>query len=152
MKALKIIGIVIVALVVLIGVIGMSISDKASLERSIVIDAPIAKVYNEANTFNNRFEWSPWTKIDPNMTTEFSGPEYGVGAKYDWNSEDPNVGIGSQEILESREPDYVKTEMVFAIPGKFYAEFILTPEGEGTHVTWTYKGRVDGFFWKFKFN
>lgn len=149
MKILKIIGIIIVVLVVVIGVTGMMLSGEASMERSIVVNASVEKVYSQVNTFNNIFEWSPWTKIDPNMKTTFSGPEYGVGAKYDWDSEDPNVGIGSQEIVDNRENEYVKTKMTFAIPGDFYAEFILVPEGEGTKVIWTYDGKTTSFIWKF---
>lgn len=149
MKTLKIIGIIIVVLVVVIGTTGMMLSGEASMERSIVINAPIEKVFKEVNTFKNIFEWSPWTKIDPDMKTSFSGPDSGVGAKYEWRSEDPNVGNGSQEVLESRENEYVKTQMKFDIPGDFFAEFILTTEGNGTKVTWTYDGKTTSFMWKF---
>jgi uncharacterized protein YndB with AHSA1/START domain len=149
MKILKIIGIIVVVIVVVIGITGAMLSGEASMERSIVINAPAEKVFNEVNTFKNIFAWSPWTKIDPDMKTTFSGPETGVGAKYDWESDDPNVGNGSQELLESRANEYVKTQMKFAIPGEFFAEFILTPEGEGTKVTWTYDGKTTSFMWKF---
>jgi hypothetical protein len=149
MKILKILGIIIVVIIVVIGVSGMMLSGEAKLERSIVINAPVEKVYKEVNTFNNILEWSPWAKIDPNTKYEHSGPEYGVGAKYNWQSEDPNVGNGSQEILESRENEYVKTQMVFEMPGEYYAEFILAPDGEGTKVNWTYIGKTDQFMMKF---
>ncbi len=149
MKILKVIGIIIVVIVVGIGLTGMMLSGEAQIERSTVINAPVEKVFNEVNTFNNIFEWSPWTKLDPDMKTEFSGPEYGVGAKYSWQSDDPNVGNGTQELLESRENEYVKTQMTFDMPGEYFAEFILAPEGEGTKVTWTYQGKTSQFMMKF---
>jgi uncharacterized protein YndB with AHSA1/START domain len=149
MKILKIIGLIIVILVVGLGLTGMLLSGEARLERSIVIEAPVEKVFKELNTFNNVYEWSPWMNMDPDMKTEFSGPEYGVGATYSWQSEDPNVGFGSQTLTESRENEYIKTEMTFDMPGENYAEYILEPDGEGTKLTWTYYGKTSQFMMKF---
>jgi len=149
MKILKIVGIIIIVLIVIIGITGMMLSGEAQMERSIVINAPVEKVFKEVNTFKNIFEWSPWTKLDPDMQTEFSGPESGVGAKYSWVSDNPNVGNGMQELVESRENEYVKTKMEFDAPGENYAEYILEPEGEGTKVTWTYIGKTSQFMMKF---
>ena len=115
----------------------MTLSGESHLERSITINAPIEKVFKSVNTFKNIKEWSPWARMDPNIIITYSGPESGLGAKYDWESEDENIGIGSQEILESRENEYVKTQMIFAIEGDFFAEFILKPVDDGTEVAWT---------------
>ena len=149
MKFLKILGLIILVIIVAIGITGMLLSGEAKMERSIVINAPVEKVFNELNTFKNVYEWSPWMKLDPNLKAEFSGPDYGVGAKYTWQSEDPNVGNGSQVLTESRENEYIKTEMTFDMPGENYAEYILSPEGEGTRVTWTYYGQTSQFAMKF---
>ena len=149
MKFLKIVGVILIVIIVGIGLTGMLLSGEAKMERSIVINAPVEKVYGELNTFNNIFEWSPWMKMDPNMKTQFSGPEYGVGARYEWQSEEPNVGNGSQVITESRENEYVKTEMDFGVPGENYAEYILEPTDGGTKVTWTYYGQTPEFAMKF---
>jgi hypothetical protein len=149
MKTLKLIGIVLAVILIIIIGWGLTLSGESRLERSITINAPVEKVFNSANTFNNIKEWSPWARMDPNIIIDYSGPESGVGAKYDWESEDENVGIGSQEILESRENEYVKTQMVFGIEGKFFAEFILKPVEGGTEVIWTYDGKVQSFMWKF---
>ena len=148
MKILKIIGIIIVVLILIVVGYGLSLSGEAQMERSTVINAPIEKVFNSVNTFANVPEWSPWIKMDPEVKIEFSGPENGKGAKYSWDSQNPELGQGTQEILESREGNYVKTQMVFAIPGEYYAEYILEPTEGGTKLTWTYDGRVDGLFWK----
>jgi uncharacterized protein YndB with AHSA1/START domain len=149
MKTLKLIGIVLAVILIIIIGWGLTLSGESHLERSITINAPVEKVFKSVNTFNNIKEWSPWARMDPNIIIDYSGPESGVGAKYDWESEDENVGIGSQEILESRENEYVKTQMVFGIEGEFFAEFILKPVEGGTEVTWTYDGKVQSFMWKF---
>jgi len=46
----------------------------------------------------------------------------------------------------------VKTQMIFAIPGEFYAEYILEPADGGTKLTWTYDGTVEGILWKIIMN
>jgi len=149
MKTLKLIAIVLVVIFVIIIGYGMTLSGESHLERSITINTPVEKVFKEVNTFTNIKDWSPWAKVDPETKYIYSGPDSGVGAKYDWESEDENVGIGSQEILESRENEYVKTQMIFAIEGEFFAEFKLKPIDGGTEVTWTYDGKVYSFMWKF---
>jgi hypothetical protein len=148
MKILKIIGIIVVVLILIVVGYGLSLSGEAQMERSTVIYAPVEKVFNSVNTFANVKEWSPWMKIDPDVKIEFSGPEYGTGAKYSWASEMPELDKGTQEILESSDGNYVKTQMVFAIPGEFYAEYILEPADGGTKLTWTYDGKVEGLMWK----
>jgi effector-binding domain-containing protein len=148
MKALKIIGIILLVIILIIVGYGMTLSGEAHLERSIVINAPVEKVFKEVNSFNTITAWSPWTKLDPEMTTEYSGAAAGVGAKYSWASEVQEVGVGSQEILESRKNEYVKNKMDFGIDGDFYAEFILEPVEAGTNVTWSYSGKVESLFWK----
>jgi effector-binding domain-containing protein len=149
MKALKIIGITVLVIILIIVGYGMTLSGEAHLERSIVINAPVEKVFKEVNTFKTITAWSPWTKIDPEMKTEFTGPTAGIGAKYSWESDNSEVGIGSQEILESRKNEYVKSKMDFGIDGDFYAEFILEPVEAGTNLTWTYEGKVESLLWKY---
>ena len=82
MKTLKIIGIIVLVIILIIVGYGMTLSGESRVERSIVINSSANKVFNEVNTFNNILEWSPWTKIDPETEYEYSGPEYGLGAKW----------------------------------------------------------------------
>jgi uncharacterized protein YndB with AHSA1/START domain len=143
MKALKITGITILTLVVIATVVLAVMSPKSHLERSIVINASPAAVYEELVNFKKFAEWSPWSKIDPQMKQTFEGPETGVGAKMSWQSENPDVGNGSQWIIEAEENKRVKNGMNFSImEGNFVAEFILEPTADGTKVTWTYDGDV----------
>ena len=151
MKILKVLGVIVLTLVSLFFIIGLILPDSAHLERSIVIEAGRAKIFRQINTFNTLYAWSPWTKMDPNLKIEYFGPEFGIGAGYTWDSEDPNVGQGTQEIIESRSDQYVKTQMKFAgmEDGEFYAEFILEPFKSDTKLTWTYDGQTNNFFWRY---
>jgi carbon monoxide dehydrogenase subunit G len=143
MKALKIIGIVILSLIVIIVIMISVLSPKSHIERSIVINASPAAVYPEISNFKSLNVWSPWAALDPNTQYTFEGPEYGAGAKMNWTSTSDKVGTGSQWIIEANENHSVKSGMQFGgFEGNFTAELILEPVNEGTKVTWTYDGDV----------
>lgn len=112
-----------------------------SVTRSAVIAAPPATVFGHINDLRKWQEWSPWAKLDPNATNSFSGPETGVGAKFDWvgNSE---VGEGAMTITESKPNESVTFELSFRKPmeGTSQVVFSLKPEGERTEVTWAMSG------------
>ena len=147
MKILKIIGITLVSIALIFLLIGLFLSNHAYLERSIVIEAPPEKVFDQINQFDDLEYWSPWVMMDPQAKYTYSVPASGVGTKYAWDSENPNIGQGSQEIIESDPHAYVKSKMQFGgMKGEHFAEFILEPAGQGTAVTWTYDGTEPGFF------
>lgn len=150
MKIIKVLLAIFGGVVAIFLIIGVFLSNHAELERSIIIEVAPSKVYNEVNQFDHLEMWSPWVQMDPEAIYEFPGPPSGVGAKYTWISENPNIGTGSQEIVESRVNEYVKTKMEFAdMQGEFTAEFILEPVEQGTKVRWTYQGTAEGFFMRY---
>ncbi|HTJ50698.1 MAG TPA: SRPBCC family protein [Cyclobacteriaceae bacterium] len=147
MKALKIIGIIIVIIFAIILSLVLFLPPHSHIERSIVINAKPSQVFNQLNSFKNFNTWSPWAALDPNTKYEFSGPETGVGAFMSWSSENKNVGSGTQKIVESEPDSHLKNEMTFSdFDGKAYAEFILVSEGDATKVTWTYDGDMSGMY------
>lgn len=143
MKALKIIGIIIVAVIVIFVLVSSLQPSQGHIEKSITINASPATIYKEINSFKSFNQWSPWMKMDPGVKTTLEGPESGVGAKMSWDGE--KTGKGSQWIEESVENQRVKNALAFeGYDGKAYAEFKLEPDGSGTKVTWTYDGTNDG--------
>lgn len=144
MKILKIIGVIILAIVVIGGIMASMQPAQAHIEQSIVINASPATVYQELNSFKSFAKWSPWAKMDPDAQYVFEGPESGVGSKMTWNGK--KVGKGSQWIEESEENKRIRNGLSFeGMDGKAYAEFIITPQGAGTTLTWTYDGTNEGF-------
>lgn len=140
-RVLKILGITLVGLVVVIGGIAAFLSPKAHLERSIVINAPASTIFEQMNTIKNTNNWQPWGKQDPNIKLSYEGPESGVGAKLNWQSE--KMGDGSQWIIESVPDKHVKVGMQFAsFDGTYTGEINLEPAEGGTKVTWTYDSDV----------
>ena len=62
-----------------------------------------------------------------------------------WVSENPNVGAGSQWIVEAVENKMVKNGMAFGdMKGDYFATLELEEVPEGTKVTWHYDGDVKG--------
>jgi len=142
-RALKILGITLVGLIALIGIISAFLSPKSHLERSAVINAPAATIFEQINTIKNTNKWQPWGMQDPNIKVSYEGPESGVGAKMNWESE--KMGNGSQWIIESTASRHVKVGMQFAdFWGTYSGEINLEPAEGGTKVIWTYDGDVTG--------
>jgi hypothetical protein len=139
-RVLKILGISLVGLVVLIGVVSAFLSPKTHLERSAVINAPAATIFEQVNTIKNTNKWQPWGMQDPDIKISYEGPESGVGAKMSWQSE--KLGDGSQWIIESVQDKHVKSGFKFDFDGTYGGEINLEPVEGGTKVTWTYDGDV----------
>ncbi len=132
---------VVVGIVALVAIVTASMSPKSHIERSIVVNAQPAAIFQQINSFKNFNKWSPWMEKDPETKTSFDGPEAGVGAKMSWESK--KLGNGSQWIIESVENKHLKTGMKFSdFEGTFTSDINLEPVDGGTKVTWTYDGDV----------
>ena len=98
MKALKIIGIILL-IILLIGLIGSFVAPtEASISKSVEINAPKSVVYDYVSKFENRSKWSPWEKKDPNIKLENIGEDGTVGAIHKWEG-NSDVGKGEEEWL-----------------------------------------------------
>lgn len=116
--------------------IGLLLPRRAHVERSAVIDAPRATVFALVDGFAQFNTWSPWFEKDPDARYAYEGPRSGAGAKMTWSGDPAKSGSGSQEIVESRPWELVRTSLDFGMQGKATAQFTLTPEGTSTRVTW----------------
>ena len=139
MTVLKRVIIGLVTLIVLIVVIGFLLPRQVHVERSIVINAPQAQLFEALNGFKRFNEFSPWAALDPNTQYTYEGPESGVGAKMSWVSSDPELGSGTNEIVESKAPDLIRTKLDFG--GQLAeATFTFAPADSATRVTWGFDG------------
>lgn len=139
MKILKITLIGIAALLatyLLFCFIGIS---KFNVSRTVVINASPSQVFAQINDYKNWPAWSPWAMRDKNMTNEYTGEGGTLGHKNTWKSK--TEGSGSQEIVEIRNNEYIKSKLVFTDwDGETFTELLLKPEGEKTAITWTMNG------------
>lgn len=141
------------ALIAIICVVASFQSDDLNVSRSATVKAPPAAVFKVVNDFRQWDAWSPWSKLDPNMTKRLEGPPEGVGAVYHWSGNN-EVGEGSTRLLESKPSERIGMKLEFVRPfaGTSDVEFTFVPEAAGTKVTWTMKskkpfiGKVMGLF------
>lgn len=115
--------------------------DEFRVERTARIAAPADKLWpliGELRAFNR---WNPYERKDPLVKGAYSGPERGVGSRYDWDGKE--VGSGSLEITAQQPGRAVQMKLDFVKPFEAHnhAEFALQPLPDGaTEVRWTLHG------------
>lgn len=134
MKALKIIGIIVLVMVALFFIVALFLPKGVSMQESIVIAKPASVVFKQVNNYQNWPAWSPWEATDPDMTSTYEGPALGVGAKTVWKSK--KHGDGSMTITESIPYKRVVGALDFGQQGTASNFFDLEETPEGTRVTW----------------
>lgn len=139
MKALKIIGILLLVVIVLAVAGSFLLPRHIHVERSKVIDAPKEQLFNIVVDLKQMGEWDPWSQIDPDMETVYEGEDGQVGAKRIWTSGDKNVGSGSMTITEVVPNEKVAHALDFGDQGTANSAVKLTEVEGGTEVTWTFE-------------
>jgi len=134
MKALKIIGIILLILVVLFLVVALFLPSKVYIEESVVINKPASVIFKQVNNFKNWPAWSPWQANDPAMINTYEGPDQGIDAKTLWTSK--KNGNGSMTIIESVPYTKVISSLDFGMPGASNS-FEFKEEQGVTKVTWS---------------
>jgi len=131
--------IVLAALVAFIAFVN-SKPNSFQLERSILIDAPPAKIRPLIENFRRWTAWSPWEKLDPDLQRTYLGADEGVGAAYAWEG-NGKAGAGRMEITGST-PKQTALSLDFLKPFKAsnITEFSYLPEGPATRVNWRMSG------------
>jgi uncharacterized protein YndB with AHSA1/START domain len=127
---------IIVAAFALLLIMGAMRPPNFSVVREAVLNAPPEKVFSKLSDFHNWSSWSPWEKMDPNMSRNFAGSASGVGAKYAWTG-NKKVGQGSMEITHAEPSRRVQLDLHFIKPFKAdnVTEFTLTPESSGKLIS-----------------
>jgi hypothetical protein len=144
MKALKLIGIGIAAIIALMLIVALFAPKEFTFEKTIAINAPIDTVWNYTSSLSGLDKWSPWNDHDPNMNKEMSGVDGTVGAMQSWTSDDKGVGVGSQTIANIVKPTLFESKLDFEKPNKSHgsAYIKLVSDGPSTKVTWGMKGKM----------
>ena len=117
-------------------------ADTYTVTRTTSINASATEVYSHMIDFHNWGAWSPWDELDPEMSKTYSGADSGVGAKYAWTG-NRKVGSGSMEITDAKADSEIQIALEFLKPFKASNTTVLqlTPDGEGTQVTWAMTGK-----------
>ena len=121
--------------------VGMSLPERSSLERSVVVDASSSHIYALVANHKNSLQWSPWTEKDPNMSVSYHQGVSGLNATMHWKSNNPDVGTGSSTFIELVENEKVKVSLDFGDMMVSTAELHLRPLDSATEVSWRFEMR-----------
>jgi hypothetical protein len=128
MNIILIILAVIVSIVVVLLVIALFVKKEYSIEREVVINQPKVRVFAYIKSLRNQDSFSKWANMDPNMKKEYTGTDGTVGSVSSWDSENKNVGKGSQEIIKITEGTRIDFSIHFIKPFEALAKAYMTTE------------------------
>ncbi|MDP2722342.1 MAG: SRPBCC family protein [Bacteroidales bacterium] len=135
MKALKIIGVIILILIAIFLIVPLFLANQVTISESTVINAKPVTVFNQVITTSNWSNWSPFHKADTAMIAEYTGPTKGIGSTMTWQSK--TMGDGSLVVAESKPYSYIKNNITFTPDeGGAIGEWTFQPQEDGLLVTW----------------
>lgn len=89
-------------LVAILGVVvGLVLPPSRTVSHSVETNRPVNVAFDMLNGFQRFNDWNTLHLRDPNVKFTLSGPASGVGAKLAFTSNDPTVGSGTWELVES---------------------------------------------------
>ena len=145
MKALKLIGLVILGIIVLALITGLFVNGKYDVEREVTINKPKQEVFDYVKYLKNQSNYSVWAKIDPEMKTEFKGEDGTVGFISAWDSKNPDAGKGEQKIIGITDGERIDYELHFIEPFEStdYAYMSTASVNDSvTTVKWAFNGEM----------
>jgi hypothetical protein len=130
---MKTFGTLIVLILLALGAVAAMAPRHFELSREVVIARPPEVVFSYLRFLNNLPKWNAWFKLDPACRFEFQGADGEVGAIVNWQSEEKDVGVGSQRLsvlnLNQRLESVIRFSEPFAAEFTAYNE--LTAETDG---------------------
>ncbi|KPH14959.1 SRPBCC family protein [Chryseobacterium sp. ERMR1:04] len=143
MKILKGVAIVMASILIFWLIIAAFISGDCNYEKSISINAPVEKVWQNTNTLRGMDEWSPWNDLDPGMKKDWIGTTGQPGEKVCWESKE--AGNGCQEVIKIDAVNKrIDTDIKFLTPyeSEAHAYVTVVPEGNGSKATWGFTSKI----------
>ena len=114
-----------------------------NVEKTIVINKPVAEIMNRVSDLNYYSQWNPWQQSDPTTKSTITGMAKTPGHKYAWVGK--KVGVGSL-ILNNMDEKHIHFDLEFLKPWKSKAKdnwlFEQWGNGSETKVTWQNSGQL----------
>lgn len=114
--------------------------------RNIEINQSQEVVFNYIKYLRNQDNFSTWSNMDPEMKKTFRGTDGTVGFVSRWESENENVGVGEQEILNIENNSRIDYELRFEKPWESVSPAYLIVESVSpvkSKVSWGFEGHMD---------
>jgi len=143
MKVIKYIAIFVLLILLTVLLVAAFVPSKFLVVREVKINKPKVEVFEYTKLLKNQNNFSVWSKMDLNMKKEFKGLDGTVGFVSAWESENPDVGKGEQEIIAIDEGNRIDYELRFLEPfaSTSPAYMIFSSiDSSTTSVQWAFDG------------
>ncbi len=141
MKLLKSLAVFLVIVVGIITILMLVMPVKQTTQRSIVINAKPAIVYEYLSMLSNFNKWAVWNQVDSSLINTITGTDGTLGAINNWKGEPSLSGEGRIEITSLEINQEIEHRIEFISPKQMNAEaeFDLVEVNGQTKVVWTFE-------------
>jgi len=116
---------IVVGIIALLLTIALFMKREHYVNREIIINAPLQKVFDFLKLLKNQDQFNKWATADKiNRKEEFKGTDGTVGFIYSWSG-DKSAGQGEKEIMNIVEGKRIETEIRFIKPMRVSAGIIF---------------------------
>lgn len=126
-------------------VVALFVKQDYKVETQVVIQQPAQVVFDYIRFLGNQDNFSVWAAMDPNMQKSYRGVDGTVGFVSAWQSDNPDVGSGEQEIKAIQEGQRIDFELRFYQPFESVSPAYMTTETIApaqTRVSWGFAGHM----------
>ncbi len=134
MKILKWFLVIVVTLIAIVLIVAAFLPKERTFSQTINIEKSPRLIFAQLNSMKNWENWSPFQEADPEMISEYTGPEFGVGSRQDWKSK--VNGDGHMVIVESIGNEKVVYDLDLGMGTIYPNWFTLERNPEAVTVTW----------------
>ena len=130
----------------IIFIAGLLIKQDYTIAREISINRPNDSVFKYIKNLKNQDNYNVWNKKDPKSIRTYSGQNAKKGYLSSWDSKDPNVGAGTQEITKIIDNKRFDMEIRFKRPMTSTSTAYMATEKISetqTKVIWSFSGKFD---------
>lgn len=136
--------IIVLAVLAIPFVLALLVSPDSVIIRSITINRPVEAVFGYIKFLRNSAHYNKWVRQDPKVRLTYTGTDGAVGFVSAWDSDDKQVGKGSQEITAIKDLERIDYTIRFEKPFENTAFSSLETRAVApghTEVKMTFKGR-----------
>jgi uncharacterized protein YndB with AHSA1/START domain len=120
------------------------IKNEYHIERIIIIDQPVERVFDYISYLNHQHNYNKWWMVDPNVKNEIKGDDGHKGCIISWDSSNKQLGKGEQEIKSLEVNHRIDFEIRFIKPFTNIAQVYMITEpitDDITRFKWGFVGK-----------
>jgi effector-binding domain-containing protein/uncharacterized protein YndB with AHSA1/START domain len=135
MRSLRLFGFFLLSVIIVTGILSLLMPLKQSVERTVTIHAPAARVYEHLRKLKNFYTWSVWNRHDSSIKTTWAGTDGEQGASSTWKGNPELSGEGKITIRSLDPGKKIVYDIRFTNPRKRNAESVFTLEENNGNTT-----------------